>query len=865
MLGFTAAQRYYLSRQAADMRKIYDGQSKNNRMKNIKIKYIISCLTFCFVFILAHWGEVRSQSVRLEWINFSPFTEPGQNPESGSIVPESQIICLLDTLRPWVEGIRTFETKHGLENAPFLAKQRGLNVIVGIWLGNESTPAGLLANQEQIASGIAIANAGYADRLIVGSEVLRRGDLTPAQLIAYINEVKMACPNIPVSYADICSKLIEFPEVADACDFVSPNIYPFWEQSPVECAMQRFHQCYLDILPIANGKEIFISESGWKTAGNPVGAAVPSFENAIRYNRELLGWSQAFGVDVNIFSAFDEPWKLPNDDGWGIFFHNKIMKPGMDTLFTPFIGIDSTWLCMKLNNLSTDTLHIDYLPVIGSYLPIKGHIDHLNPCDYRIATYIKVGGWWNKPTWDNPTVPILCNGTWSVNYTTGGSDALATDICVFVVPSSYSPPLCNGCGVIPAEVYQNAIASDCIHRYELDSVTLTASDDTICREGITTLTATGGAIYLWSTGETTASIQVSPGFNGTIYSVSISDGLGGGAITTITISVLSPTFYYIVSNPSSICLGDTSVLTPLTTDDVTEYLWNTGETTNTINVFPDSTTTYTVTITNAVGCTDTGPGIVYVYDYPSLIINAFPDSICIGENSSIEVYSGFAASYLWSTGTSSSGSGSSETYVEPTTTSTYTVTVTYSNGCTDVAQATVFVSPFPIITVEANPDTIQTGSTATLTADGGGIGATYLWSTGETAPSIQVSPTATKTYSVTCTNSIGCNTTAAVTLTVIPFVSTKNIDTIESIKIYPNPANGMFVIELKVSDSGFVKISLLDEMGYILEQRTEQPTMGAIVSHFDIAFLPAGLYFLKLQTENGEFLTEKVLKEHGSF
>ena len=806
----------------------------------------------CYIFGIFLPAFLSAQTVKLKWINFSPYTEIGQNPNQGDSIPDSQIICLLDTLQPWVEGIRTFGTQNGLQNIPLLAKQRGFEVIVGIWLGKENTQAGIIANQQQIANGIAIANAGYADRLIVGSEVLFRNDLHDSILIEYIEEVKLACPNIPVSTADICSELISHPGVVNVCDFVAPNIYPFWEGSPIECAMQRFHQCYLDLLPVANGKEIFISESGWKTVGNPVGEAVPSFENAIRYNRELLGWSQAFNVEVNLFSAFDEPWKLPNDDGWGVFFSDKIMKPEMDTLFAPIDIIDSTWLCEPLSNLTADTLYVDYIPVIGSFSLIKGHVDNLNPCDYKIATYIKVGGWWTKPTSATPTVPILCNGQWSIDYTTGGQDQLATDICLFVVPCDYSPPICLGCGVIPQEVYQNAIDWECIHRYILPTATISVSADTICFGDSITLTASGGIQYLWNsldlgssnewnTIDTIPSITVAPTREPyTKYQVEISDGMGGGAILEKTILAIDVDV--VVLNEIA-CVGDTATLTAITNGNnfspITSYHWSTGESTQSIQVVPvSSPTSYTVTVTNSNDCTKSATGTIYIQDS---YLNTFDDSICVGQTTHLYAW---GASLLWNTGETTS-----TIYVTPSTTSIYSVTVTTNQGCVYEFQDTIYVFPLPDANLVAMPnpicqgdsasliasggllydwvgnefdnipltsdsilvsptssrnyqvkvynegchltpqiylevadsfsllvstskDTIMLGETAILTANGGGINSTYLWSTGETTSSIQVSPSSSTEYLVTVTNSDGCSRSGSIIVNVSTTVAT---------------------------------------------------------------------------------------------
>jgi exo-beta-1,3-glucanase (GH17 family) len=507
-------------------------------------------IVFCFLIALLNQTILMAQSeiVRLKWINFSPYTQPGQNPNQLSNIPESQIIALLDSIKPWVEGIRTFGTTNGLEKIPKLAKERGLNVIVGIWLNNN-----INTNAEQIASGISIANAGYADKLIVGCEALLRNELPASKIIEYINEVKQACPTIPVSYADITSKLLGNPGIVNVCDFVSPNIYPFWEGVSIECALQRFHQEYQSLIATANGKEIIISESGWKTNGLWVGEAEPSLSNSIRYNRELLSWSKVFGIAVNLFSAFDEPWKLPNDDGWGIFYSNATLKPGMEKLFTSIEEIDSTWFCYKLFNDDADTLTIDFIPEVGSFSNIKGHVNFVKPCENKIGTYIKVAGnWWIKPYSASPTVPIQCNGHWDIDYTTGGIDQMATDFFVYLIPDDYTPPNCSPCGSIPSDIYANALSTKHVVRCPLPYGSVSIDPSIICQGNTSVLSAAGGISYLWNTGDTTETIHVSPSTTTSYYAlVTIPSGCIETRYANVTVL---PTEVNSIS--TSICEGD---------------------------------------------------------------------------------------------------------------------------------------------------------------------------------------------------------------------------------------------------------------------------------------------------------------------
>jgi len=114
----------------------------------------------------------------------------------------------------------------------------------------------------------------------------------------------------------------------------------------------------------------------------------------------------------------------------------------------------------------------------------------------------------------------------------------------------------------------------------------------ICGAGSNTLTASGGNFYLWSTGETTPSIVVSPGTT-TDYHVTVTNFVNGcEAYETATVTVVT------TPDPNlsdiTICNGNS---TTLTAEDGGTYLWSTGATTPDITVSPTTTTTYTVTVT----------------------------------------------------------------------------------------------------------------------------------------------------------------------------------------------------------------------------------------------------------------------------
>ena len=139
----------------------------------------------------------------------------------------------------------------------------------------------------------------------------------------------------------------------------------------------------------------------------------------------------------------------------------------------------------------------------------------------------------------------------------------------------------------------------------------------------------------------------------------------------------------------TICLGESTTVTASTTNGVF-FAWNTGATTSSITVSPSTTTVYSVTVTDANGCTATDNMTVTV---GSADVNAGPDqTICLGESTSITASSNSGVFYSWNTGATTQSIN-----VSPTVTTTYSVTVTDNNGCTATDAMTVTVGNLSLI------------------------------------------------------------------------------------------------------------------------------------------------------------------------
>lgn len=248
-------------------------------------------------------------------ICFSSYVE-GQSP--GSIITEAQIRARIEIIKPYVKWVRTFSCTDGNELIPAIAKEYGLNVMVGAWLSDDKE-----LNEKEINGLLEVVKAGHADLVAVGNEVLYRKELTEEELLGYINRVKEQVPNIDVGYVDAYYEFKNRPKITAACDVIYANCYPFWEGCHIDYALPYMKTMYQLALNAGNGKKVIISETGWPSQGGNFKSSEPSFENAMRYFINTQQWSKEDDIDVMYFSSFDETWKV-GDEGdvgayWGIW------------------------------------------------------------------------------------------------------------------------------------------------------------------------------------------------------------------------------------------------------------------------------------------------------------------------------------------------------------------------------------------------------------------------------------------------------------------------------------------------------------------------------------------------------------------
>ena len=216
--------------------------------------------------------------------------------------------------------IYKLRSRSGLSQRELAAKV-GLKVIQGIWLSSNRQK-----NSAQISTGIRLAREypSTITALVVGNEVLLRGEMTQSDLAATIRSVK-AQVTVPVTYADVWEFWLRYREIYDAVDFVTIHILPYWEDFPIRAKYAAAHvDAIRRRMAVAfPGKEILIGETGWPSNGRMRDAALPSRTNQARVVSEILDLAKRENFRVNLIEAYDQPWKrqLEGTVGgyWGLF------------------------------------------------------------------------------------------------------------------------------------------------------------------------------------------------------------------------------------------------------------------------------------------------------------------------------------------------------------------------------------------------------------------------------------------------------------------------------------------------------------------------------------------------------------------
>jgi len=258
---------------------------------------------------------------KLQCVSYAPFRGDQSPLVASTQIEVDQIEQDLRQLKEITDCVRTYSIENGLDQVPSVADRVGLKVIQGIWLGSDRAK-----NFAQVSAAIQLSKdfPRTITALVVGNEVLLRGEMTASDLAAIISSVK-AQVKVPVTYADVWEFWLRHREIYNAVDFITIHILPYWEDFPIRAKFAATHvnDIRKKMAVAFPGKEILIGETGWPSEGRMREGALPSRANQARVVSEILSLAKAQNFRVNLIEAYDQPWKrrLEGTVGgyWGLF------------------------------------------------------------------------------------------------------------------------------------------------------------------------------------------------------------------------------------------------------------------------------------------------------------------------------------------------------------------------------------------------------------------------------------------------------------------------------------------------------------------------------------------------------------------
>jgi len=260
----------------------------------------------------------------IDGLAYSPFTR-AQSPFIGSRPQREQIASDLALLAKVTRRVRTYGAGDGLEPIAELAGSAGLKVSAGAWLDRR-----LENNELELRTLILSAPLQPSiDQVVVGNEVILRGDLPVDALIGYLKRAQNAL-EVPVTTADSFATWMAYPELVAHVDFIMVHVLPYWEGDTVARGLERVQNNMQALKARYPDKPIVIGEVGWPSHGSRFEDAQASLANEALFIREFLALAQREGWRYYLMEAFDQPWKRATEGRvgayWGVFSVERSLK-----------------------------------------------------------------------------------------------------------------------------------------------------------------------------------------------------------------------------------------------------------------------------------------------------------------------------------------------------------------------------------------------------------------------------------------------------------------------------------------------------------------------------------------------------------
>jgi hypothetical protein len=400
-------------------------------------------------------------------------------------------------------------------------------------------------------------------------------------------------------------------------------------------------------------------------------------------------------------------------------------------------------------------------------------------------------------------------------------------------------------------ILQDEITITVINLPEVDL----GADVSVCESGEAVFDAGAGfASYLWSNGQSGQSVTIT---EAGLYWVEVTNDFGCSGRDSVVFTIY-PIPEINLGDDQTFCEGSSVMLSAGT--GFSEYLWNDGSTGYYIST--NEAGEYWVEVTDANGCSNRDTIMLSVVPKP--VVDLGDDqNFCEGTSVTLNAGSGFD-SYLWSTG----GTGASINAGEP---GEFWVEVTDANGCSNRDTILLTMDPLPVaqqITTGPssvdnflNPSSDFTSTEGTYATSyewqllpseagsisGSGVTGQVTWSSGFTG-NAQVS--------VRGINNCGAGSySQAYPVSVYSSQGIGEKDAISGIKLYPNPNDGIFILQLNARADQDVKFQITASGGSQILESKESIPAGLYQKNFNLSNLPGGTYYLMISDVHGRMLS----------
>jgi len=270
------------------------------------------------------WALVNQPETEPRWppviqgFSFTPM-RADDDPERQLLPTVEEIDADLALLAGTTHAVRTYSIEGTQAEIPALARKHGINVALGVWIEPDDE-----TNRRELARFIHIADRNRRNvvRVIVGNEVLLRGDLPVETLIDYLEYVRKEL-EIPVSTAEPWHVWLKYPQLVKHVDYLAVHMLPYWEGIDLDKAVDYVIDRMNDLRQAYPGKPIVIAEVGWPSNGRMRKDAVASEANEATFLRRFLKRAEEEDYIYYVMEAFDQPWKRRNEGAvgayWGVF------------------------------------------------------------------------------------------------------------------------------------------------------------------------------------------------------------------------------------------------------------------------------------------------------------------------------------------------------------------------------------------------------------------------------------------------------------------------------------------------------------------------------------------------------------------